>query len=71
MPRKTNCDCDERHLIGVEYPYDHPDRYDGVSEWRCLACGKRVGRWTGRELVGEETEPRHGGTHGASTDASL
>ena len=34
---------------GVEYPYPHPARYDGVSEWRC-ANGHRWGRWTGRVL---------------------
>lgn len=48
-------------LIGVEYAYGHKDRYDGVSEWRCPNCGVRVGRWSGRVLEGDETEPRYGG----------
>lgn len=48
-------------LIGVEYPYGHKDRYDGVSEWKCPQCGLRVGRWTGRVLADDETEPRWGG----------
>lgn len=42
--------------IGVEYPYGHPGRYDGVSEWRCPACGVRVGRWSGRVLLGNDYE---------------
>jgi len=48
-------------LIGVEYPYGHKDRYDGVSEWRCPDCGTRTGRWSGRVLADGETEPRWGG----------
>lgn len=50
-------------LIGVEYAYGHPERYDGVSEWRCgcPGCGYREGRWSGRELIGDEVEPRLGG----------
>jgi len=26
-------------LVGVEYPYDHPKHYDGISEWQCPSCG--------------------------------
>ena len=47
-------------LIAVEYPHDHPDHYDGVSEWRCPYCGVRVGRWSERVLAFGETEPRWG-----------
>jgi len=25
-------------LIGIEYAYGHPKRYDGVSKWRCPDC---------------------------------
>lgn len=25
-------------LVGVEHTYDHPEHYDGVSEWRCPDC---------------------------------
>ena len=25
-------------LIGIELPYGHPDRYDGVSYWMCPDC---------------------------------
>lgn len=48
-------------LIGVEYPYDMPEHYDGVSEWECPFCHTRWGRWTGRVLTGDEYEPRYGG----------
>lgn len=48
-------------VIGVEYQYDHPHRYDGVSEWRCSVCGERRGRWSGRLLVGDDFEQRRGG----------
>ena len=51
-------------VVGVEYPYGHKDRYDGVSEWRCPDCGTREGRWTGEVLTGDATEPRHGGDRG-------
>jgi rubredoxin len=44
-------------LIGVQYQ----GGYDGVSEWRCPSCGYREGRWSGRELTGDELEPRYGG----------
>ena len=46
-----------------EYPYGHPDRYDGVSEFNCLEpnCYTRWGRWTGKILEPGEFEPRYGG----------
>jgi len=47
-------------LIGVEYPYGHAERYDGVSENMCPACGVRVGRWSGKVLTNGECEPRYG-----------
>jgi hypothetical protein len=50
-----------RRVIGVEYAYGSPERYDGVSEWRCPDCGYREGRWTGKPLADGETEPRFGG----------
>ena len=60
MPKETNCDCPEEFYIEMEYPYDHPDHYDGISEKQCRKCGKRVGRWSGRVLAEGETEPRWG-----------
>jgi len=48
-------------LIGVEYAYGHPERYDGISEWQCAGiCGSRFGRWTGNRLAEGEVEPRFG-----------
>lgn len=46
--------------IGVEYSCDHPEHYDGVSEWRCPRCSRREGRWTGAVLTLGATEPRLG-----------
>lgn len=44
---------------GVQYCGTSED-WDGVSEWQCH-CGRRWGRWTGRELTGHEIESRYGG----------
>lgn len=44
---------------GVQYRGTSED-WDGVSEWQCH-CGRRWGRWTGRELTGNEIESRYGG----------
>ena len=53
--------CDATVMVaGVEYAYDHPEHYDGVSEWCCLKCGRREGRWTGVVLTGGASEPRYG-----------
>jgi len=46
-------------MIGIEYRYTEHD-YDGISEKRCSVCGKRFGRWTGKELKGDELEPVYG-----------
>lgn len=29
--------------IGVEYDHEHPQRYDGISEWSCPDCGYSAG----------------------------
>lgn len=34
-------------LIGIELPYDHPKRYDGVSYWQCPDCKVTWNRFTG------------------------
>jgi hypothetical protein len=54
---RTHC---EKMMMGVEYGYPDPYRYDGVSEWRCTVCSYREGRWTGRELKEGEQEPPYG-----------
>lgn len=45
-------------FIGIEYPYGHPDRYDGVSEWNCPDCGARWGQFSGKILTGDQCESR-------------
>ena len=52
--------CKNPEVIGVEYAYDTPEYYDGVSEWLCAVCGIRVGRWTRRTLKENEVEPVFG-----------
>lgn len=52
--------CKSRNIVGVEYAYGHPDRVDGISEWRCTDCGLRVGRWSHKVLCIGEWEPRYG-----------
>ena len=54
----SECVHPDEKRAGVEYPYGHPGRYDGVSEWVCTACGQRKGRWSGRVLVGDDYERR-------------
>lgn len=52
--------CGSENIVLIEYSWDHPQHYDGVSEIYCKDCKARIGRWTGRELHGKETEPRYG-----------
>jgi hypothetical protein len=47
-------------FIGIQYNYDHPERYDGISEWRCVQCDTRFGRWSHRILKDGEYEYRWG-----------
>jgi len=54
--------CGKQYLM-VEYAYDNPCFYDGISELWCEPCGIRIGRWTGRVLGKGDCEPRYGGTH--------
>lgn len=50
------CDCTSEGFIGIQYADDHPYSYDGVSEWMCSKCWRRWGRWSGKELTGDESE---------------
>ena len=52
--------CENKELVGVEYFYGHNERYDGISEWLCLECNTRVGRWSGIILKEDEVESRFG-----------
>ncbi len=61
MP-SINCPVDPKHRVTlVEYSWDNPNHYDGISEIGCHDCKKRYGRWSKRELKGDEEEPRYGG----------
>lgn len=51
--------CDSVNICGVEY-YLTPEDYDGVSEYNCIDCGYREGRWTAKELHDNEIEPLYG-----------
>jgi hypothetical protein len=53
------CECGSLSFTGCQYQGTRED-YDGVSEWICNACHRRYGRWTRRELLPGEIEPRHG-----------
>jgi hypothetical protein len=51
--------CGSKNIGGVEYALTSED-YDGVSEWNCIDCRYRQGRWTGQELKDGFIEPRYG-----------
>ena len=53
--------CGSTNIVMVEYSWDMPNHYDGVSEIDCLDCKARFGRWSGRELINNETEKPFGG----------
>lgn len=69
--------CGNTYIVGVEYAYGSPERYDGISEYYCplpegaaalggdeyKGCGYREGRWSGKELKPGEVEKRYGGKH--------
>ena len=52
--------------MGVEYfdpeektiPFEH--QYDGISEWNCLDCKARWGRWSGRILKDDDYQKKFG-----------
>lgn len=50
---------DDHEIVLVEYPLNHPEHYDGVSEIKCLTCGRRIGRWCGNLLKEGAVEPRY------------
>lgn len=52
--------CGSKDIIAIEYGYSEPEHYDGISEYRCLDCFYREGRWTKTELKENEIESRYG-----------
>ena len=57
-----NKQCEKCHTdyIMVEYSYDNPEHYDGISEYFCPDCKVRIGRWSGKTLKDGEVEKRYG-----------
>ena len=53
--------CGSENIVMVEYVWDHPEHYDGVSEIDCKECGARFGRWSGKKLSEGESEKRKSG----------
>ena len=47
--------CGSTDLMACQYTFDHPNHYDGISEYHC-ACGARTGRWSGKILKEGESE---------------
>lgn len=54
--------CGSENIVAIEYSWDSPEHYDGVSEIQCNDCHVRFGRWTGKELAEGEWEKRGGRT---------
>ena len=44
------------HIVGIELPYGHPNRYDGVSYWMCPKCRTTWNRFSGEKEVIPEYE---------------
>lgn len=42
--------CCNQPMVGIEYDHTNKYRYDGVSEFYCETCGKRLCRWCEGEL---------------------
>ena len=50
-----------KDVVGIQYSPRHPEHYNGISEWQCMLCRARIGRWTGKALADGESEKRFGG----------
>ena len=57
---QLNCPCPEDKILLLQYAWDSPEHYDGISEITCTQCKKRVGRWSGKTLLEGEVEYRFG-----------
>ncbi len=55
---ERQCECADGECIIVQYR-NTPEAWDGFSEYRCSACGRRWGRWSGKELREDESESRY------------
>lgn len=52
--------CEGNNIVAVEYSHSSKEHYDGISEYECLSCHYRQGRWTEKELTAGFIEPRYG-----------
>lgn len=52
--------CGSNNTLLIQYPFEHPAHYDGVSEIDCRDCGARYGRWSGKILNDGEFEKPYG-----------
>ncbi len=50
--------CGSKDIMGIEYGYPSKEQYDGISEWSCIKCGYRQGRWSEEELKDGYIESR-------------
>lgn len=56
---KPKCQsCGSTNIALFKYDARNPEHYDGWSEIYCLDCGKRFGRWSGKELKEDELEKK-------------
>ena len=56
----TTCKkCNKENIVSVQYRGTTED-YDGISEYECIDCWYRQGRWSGKELLEGELEKRYG-----------
>jgi hypothetical protein len=60
MTEETCKKCGSKNIVMVEYSWDSPEYYDGISEVKCNDCGVRIGVWSGKELAEGEVEKRLG-----------
>lgn len=54
------CKCGSELFGTLEYHYSNPEYYDGASEYICMKCNTRYGRWTNKVLKEGEVEKRYG-----------
>ena len=48
--------CEHKEKVNIQYSWDHPDHYDGISETLCTKCGERRGVWSNKILKPSEWE---------------
>jgi hypothetical protein len=51
--------CNTPNVVMIEYDWTNPQHWDGVSEYHCLSCNTRWGRWSGKILGSNEYEDKN------------